>query len=434
MAAQGRLFNRVQSLDLYALLNVEPGAEKKVIEKAYKRKFLHCDPEKNPVNFQRLSDALEVLSEEKTRAVYDNLLMVRKTGELRRRELRERLENLTLEILKTEQEEGSKITAAEDKARTAIDKYEKSRLKAKEKAVEKSRKKAKQTMKVKVAENSELKQRKKSKNLAVTRASTPIKFVSGGLLDQERSKDEKQTRDVRMEKGVGDWEKHTKGIGSKLLLDMGFQPGKGLGRNLQGRSTIVTVTASGKGGKERLGIGASKPSRGKNKGKKNKHERDDGDKENNNNYGKEKSLEDMNDMKEALPDENDNNVDPVNCGKKKKKKKKEGKNLVDLDELDNKNVGEDSDRDYQHDELLQRVFSIMRDTPTKIFVKPPLLMRVGSEKTAFTNFGEIAKMLHRQPKHLLQFLFAELGTSGKAQSNQLIIKGSLQNHPTLVFQ
>ena len=40
-------------------------------------------------------------------------------------------------------------------------------------------------------------------------------------------------------KGFGDWEKHTKGIGAKLLLNMGFQPGKGLGKELQGRSNIV---------------------------------------------------------------------------------------------------------------------------------------------------------------------------------------------------
>ena len=54
-------------------------------------------------------------------------------------------------------------------------------------------------------------------------------------------------------------------------------------------------------------------------------------------------------------------------------------------------------------------------------------MRVGSKKTAFANFNEIAKMLHRQPKHLLLFLFAELGTSGAIDgSNQLIIKGRFQ--------
>ena len=76
----------------------------------------------------------------------------------------------------------------------------------------------------------------------------------------------------------------------------------------------------------------------------------------------------------------------------------------------------------------------------------PQVVRVGSKKTAFANFSEIAKMLHRQPKvsnlaafsyslsisqfftcwfqHLLAFLFAELGTSGAIDgSNQLIMKG-----------
>lgn len=40
-------------------------------------------------------------------------------------------------------------------------------------------------------------------------------------------------------KGVADWEKHTKGIGAKLLLQMGYQPGKGLGKDLQGISAPV---------------------------------------------------------------------------------------------------------------------------------------------------------------------------------------------------
>jgi len=86
-------FDRVKSLDLYALLEVEPDADVKTIKKSYRKKALTCHPDKNPDNkqavelFHQLSDALEVLSDEKTRAAYDNLLKARKAAELRIRKL-----------------------------------------------------------------------------------------------------------------------------------------------------------------------------------------------------------------------------------------------------------------------------------------------------------------------------------------------------------
>uniref|UniRef100_A0A8C2F8E3 Eukaryotic translation initiation factor 2 subunit 2 n=1 Tax=Cyprinus carpio TaxID=7962 RepID=A0A8C2F8E3_CYPCA len=95
----------------------------------------------------------------------------------------------------------------------------------------------------------------------------------------------------------------------------------------------------------------------------------------------------------------------------------------------------DSERDYTYDELLNRVFNIMREKnpdmvageKRKFVMKPPQVVRVGTKKTSFVNFTDICKLLHRQPKHLLAFLLAELGTSGSIDgNNQLVIKGRFQ--------
>jgi len=159
---------------------------------------------------------------------------------------------------------------------------------------------------------------------------------------------------------------------------------------------------------------------------------------------------DMEELKESLPDDDKENdaslmeedVDLNDFGtKKKKSKKKRTKDLDELmDEVDDEVDAEQdtwggSDRDYTYDELLQRVFNIMKDKnpemvageKKKFVMRPPQVVRVGTKKTAFANFTEIAKMLHRQPKHLLAFLFAELGTSGAIDgNNQLIMKGRFQ--------
>jgi len=90
--------------------------------------------------------------------------------------------------------------------------------------------------------------------------------------------------------------------------------------------------------------------------------------------------------------------------------------------------------DYSYEELLNRVFNIMREknpdesgVSKKFKLSPPQVGRAGSKKTAFANFPEICKQLKRTAKHLLAFLLAELGTSGSVDgNNQLIIKGRFQ--------
>jgi len=146
----------------------------------------------------------------------------------------------------------------------------------------------------------------------------------------------------------------------------------------------------------------------------------------------------------ALDDEFDLDLDFSKAKKKKSKKKKDLDVLIaeddaQLDVEEDKTESGDgwnaTDRDYTYDELLDRAFNQLREKnpematgeKKKFVMKPPQVVRIGSKKTAFANFNDICRLMHRQPKHLLQFLLAELGTSGSIDgNNQLIIKGRFQ--------
>merc|ERR1712049_298 len=167
------------------------------------------------------------------------------------------------------------------------------------------------------------------------------------------------------------------------------------------------------------------------------------------NFGKKKKKKKAGEGDEEKGDkekDESEDIDLESFGKKKKPKKKKNINLDELKEAlddDNKENEEEEDttawanhdRDYTYDELLQRVYDIIKDKnpdsvmgeKKKFVMRPPQVVKVGTKKSAFVNFTEIAKMLHRQPKHLLAFLFAELGTTGNLDgSNQLVMKGKFQ--------
>ena len=83
-----------------------------------------------------------------------------------------------------------------------------------------------------------------------------------------------------------------------------------------------------------------------------------------------------------------------------------------------------SDRDYTYEELLERIKFEHPDEKKRFVMKPPEVAHVGTKRTSFTNFGEICSIIKRQEEHLLNYLLAELGTSGSVDKNtRLIIKG-----------
>jgi len=124
-------------------------------------------------------------------------------------------------------------------------------------------------------------------------------------------------------------------------------------------------------------------------------------------------------------------------GKKKKKKTpkpaEEGESPFD----ENGNHGPSwlgSDRDYTYEELAGRVYSLMNDNNPDLVskqkrytLKPPQLSRDGTKKTVWLNFAEMCPQLKRKPEHVLNYVLAELGTSGSVDGkHRLVIKGRFQ--------
>lgn len=90
-----------------------------------------------------------------------------------------------------------------------------------------------------------------------------------------------------------------------------------------------------------------------------------------------------------------------------------------------------SDRDYTYEELVDRVFGILREKNPELtgerrrtVLRPPQVAREGTKKTVFTNFTELCKAMNRNHEHVSAYLLAELGTSGSLDGQQrLVIKG-----------
>jgi len=115
----------------------------------------------------------------------------------------------------------------------------------------------------------------------------------------------------------------------------------------------------------------------------------------------------------------------------------DGDNIFHADEEDEENEEEawlNSNRDYTYQELLARVFKIIRHKNPELAggkrrytIAPPQILREGNKKTIFANLSSICERLKRHPDHVMQYIFAEFGTSGSIDaSGRLTIKGRFQ--------
>lgn len=83
----------LKKINLYELFDLSKECTETEIRKAYRKKALIHHPDKNPDNpkaneiFQRLSKALEILTDEKARASYDKILQAKIDRQIRDRKL-----------------------------------------------------------------------------------------------------------------------------------------------------------------------------------------------------------------------------------------------------------------------------------------------------------------------------------------------------------
>ncbi|KAI9826669.1 MAG: hypothetical protein M1819_007303 [Sarea resinae] len=159
----------------------------------------------------------------------------------------------------------------------------------------------------------------------------------------------------------------------------------------------------------------------------------------------------------------DGEFDPTALKKKKKKKSTKTADSGDFDaKLAEAGLGEKTDEDatadgatsqegdlekgtgiWAHDAsqaisyplLLSRFFTLLHShhpdlasSGSKSYkIPPPQCLREGNKKTIFANLPEICKRMKRSDEHVIQFLFAELGTHGSVDgSRRLVIKGRFQ--------
>ncbi|MES1911602.1 MAG: hypothetical protein MHM6MM_004011 [Cercozoa sp. M6MM] len=120
--------------------------------------------------------------------------------------------------------------------------------------------------------------------------------------------------------------------------------------------------------------------------------------------------------------------------KKKKKSDKKKKKKLDIDVTLKENVtafdvAADDDREYAYQELLDRIFALLRKKNPSLgnrkdkALSVPVLRPVGSRKTMWENFPQNCKQIGRPIEHVMKYFLTEMNSTGQLDgSNRLIFR------------
>ena len=89
---------------------------------------------------------------------------------------------------------------------------------------------------------------------------------------------------------------------------------------------------------------------------------------------------------------------------------------------------------YQYDELLDRISQMLKDKNPQLAQgstfkssEGPSVVRLGTTKTAWTNFDSMVTAIDRKHDHMMSFIATELGTEATLNSeNNMILFGKFQ--------
>lgn len=121
----------LKKINLYELFEVSTKCSVAEIKKAYRKKALIHHPDKNPDDpkakeiFQKLSKALEILSDEKARASYDKILNARTERILKEKKLDGKRKKLREDLEAKEKNYKESIIEEEERLKQEIERLRK---------------------------------------------------------------------------------------------------------------------------------------------------------------------------------------------------------------------------------------------------------------------------------------------------------------------